>query len=161
MTTATKLKLLDGLLIDPFRKEVRRCRVADDLATWYRLLECDTVDRWPIASDAGSYLDIWFDDEFLFKEPIWPAFRLTAAASLGSTEHVLHGYGLVLACDRNGKTKGLTSSAFSVQWLIAATGLCFESWEQRLPQEDYLDQLLRTPELELAGRFEYADTDLL
>jgi hypothetical protein len=157
MTTTTKTKLLDGLLIDPFRKEVRRCRVADQLATWYELLQCDTVDRCPIASDSGSYLEVWFDNEFLFKEPVWPVFRLTASGSLGSTEHVLYGYGLVLACDRHGKTMGVSSSAFSLRWLIGATGLCFENWEQRLPQEDYLDQLLRTPELELAGRFEYAD----
>jgi hypothetical protein len=157
MTTATKTKLLNGLLIDPFRKEVRRCRVADELATWSTLLECNYVDRCPIASDSGNYLDVWFDDEFLFREPVWPAFRLTASVSMGSTEHVLHGYGLLLACDRQGKTIGLSSSAFSVQWLVRATGLAFEKWEERLNETDYLDQLLRTPELELSGHFEYAD----
>jgi hypothetical protein len=159
MTTATKTKLLDGLLIDPFRKEVRRIRVADDLATWYKLLECDYVDRCPIASDPanGSYLDIWFDDEFLFKEPVWPAFRFTDSELLGSTTHILHGYGLALACDRNGKTVALTSSDFSVVSFIAQTQLAFENWKLRLAEEDYLDQLIRTPELELSGRFEYAN----
>jgi hypothetical protein len=157
MTTASKTKLLDGLLIDPFRKEVRRIRVADELSTWYKLLECDAVDRCPIASDSGKYLDIWFDDEFLYKEPVWPAFRLTASGSMGSTEHVLHGYGLMLACDGQGKTIGLSSSSFSVNWLIRATGLRFENWQLRLNESDYLDQLLRTPEMELSGRFEYAD----
>jgi hypothetical protein len=56
MTTANKTKLLNGLLIDPFKKEVRAIRVADDLATWYTLLECDRVDCRPIASDHQSFL---------------------------------------------------------------------------------------------------------
>lgn len=157
MTTETKL--LDAVLIDPFKKELRRCRVADDLATWHRLLNCDHVDYCPIASDSrdDSCLDIWFDDEFLFKEPRWPAFRLTASGSFGSTTHILHGYGLLLACDRNRKTKSLSSSEESLELLKYLTGLAFENWAQRLDESDYLDQLIRTPELELGGKFEFAD----
>jgi hypothetical protein len=79
---------------------------------------------------------------------------------MGGNQHVIHGYGLVLA-SQNGKTVGLSSTPFSINWFIRATGLVFENWEKRLPQEDYLDQLIRTPELELAGRFAYADSGLL
>lgn len=154
----TLTKLLDGLLIDPFRKEVRRIRVARELATWRQLLECDYVDCACVASDSAdnACLDIWFDDEFLFKEPVWPAFQLTAAKSMENAVHVLHGYGLVLA-SKQGQSIGLSSSKHSVEWFIQATGLRFERWEERLAGEDYLEQLIRTPELELAGRFEYAD----
>jgi hypothetical protein len=154
MTTATKT--LDGLLIDPFRQELRRVRVADDLGAWCEVLQCDRVDVCCIASDSadGAALDVWFDDEFTFKEPIWPGFRVTSSISTGSQPYVLHGYGLVFASDKTGTTVSLSSSRHSADWFARATGLAFENWMLRT-NEEFLEQVMRTPETELGGRFEY------
>jgi hypothetical protein len=154
MTTATKM--LDGLLIDPFRQELRRVRVAHDLDTWYGVLCCDNVDVCCLASNSldGAALDIWFDDEFTFKEPIWPGFLVKSARSTGSQTHVLHGYGLVFASNREGTSISLSSSRHSVEWFARATGLAFENWKLRT-DEEFIGQVIRTPETELGGRFEY------
>ena len=155
MTTKSKTDLLEGLLIDPFRREIRRVRVARGLDTWTQLLGCDRVDYACLASDGASNLDLWFDDEFTFREPAWPAFRLTSSVSTGSQQYVINGYGLALASDADGQSVSLTSTGHSVDWFASATGIQFEIWQKRLDPDDYLKQLLRTPEIELAGRFEY------
>jgi hypothetical protein len=154
----TKSKLLDGLLIDPFRQELRRVRVSGDLRVWYKVLQCDHVDVCCLASDSsqGANLDIWFDDEFTFKEPIWPGFRVTSSDSTGAQTHVLHGYGLVLASDRTGTSIGLSASGQSAAWFARATGLAFEQWKLRT-SEEFIEQVMRTPETELGGRFQYVD----
>jgi hypothetical protein len=154
----TKSKMLDGLLIDPFRQELRRVRVGSDLDTWYSVLECSNVDVCCIASDSldGSNLDIWFDDCFLDREPLWPGFRVTGSISTGSQTHVLHGYGLVLASDRTGTSISLSASGQSAAWFARATGLAFEKWKLRT-EEEFIEQVMRTPETELGGRFEYVD----
>jgi hypothetical protein len=148
--------MLEGLLIDPFRQELRRVRVAHDLDTWYGVLCCDNVDVCCIASDSadGAGLDIWFDDEFTFKEPVWPGFRVKSSISTGSQTHVLHGYGLVFASNKAGRTVSLSSSRHSASWFARATGLAFENWMLRTTAE-FIEQVMRTPETELSGRFEY------
>jgi hypothetical protein len=154
----TKSKMLTGLLIDPFKQELRRVRVAEGLPTWYEVLQCDYVDCCCVASDSaqGASLDIWFDDCFLDREPLWPAFKVTGSDSTGGRTHVLHGYALVFARDKEGTTISLSSSDQSAEWFARATGLQFEHWQLRT-DEEFIDQLLRTPETELGGRFEYLD----
>jgi hypothetical protein len=152
----TKIKLLDGLFIDPFRKEVRRVQVAKDLDTWYELLYCHAVECACLAESPEGNLDLWFDDEFLFREPRLPAFRLTSSKSMGSNEYIIHGYALVLASDAEGRSVSLSSSAMSVEWFLDATELAFENWQRRLTRSDYfIPQMIRTPELEFPGRFKY------
>jgi hypothetical protein len=154
----TETELLDGLFIDPFRGEVRRVRVARNLDTWYKLLYCDSVECAVLANDPGdgAALDLWFEEEFLFREPRLPAFRLQTSKSAGNIQHTIHGYGLVLASDRNSESVGLSSSQASVEWFRTATGIAFERWQIRLIRPDFfIPQMIRTPELELPGRFKY------
>jgi hypothetical protein len=152
----TKIKLLDGLFIDPFREEVRRVQVARDLDTWYKLLYCHAVDRACLAESPEGELDLWYDDEFLFREPRLPAFRLTSSRSMGSNVYIIHGYALVLAANHEGESVSLSSSQASVDWFLRETGLAFEKWRNRLTRSDFfIPQMIRTPELEFPGRFKY------
>jgi hypothetical protein len=151
-----KINLLDGLFIDPFRKEVRRAQVAKDLDTWYELLCCNGVECACLAESPEGNLDLWYDEEFLFREPRLPAFRLKSAKSVGTADYLIHGYGLVLASNHAGASVSLTSSMGSVDCFRRETGLVFENWQRRLTREDYfIPQMIRTPELELPGRFKY------
>jgi hypothetical protein len=155
--TKTKIELLDGLFIDPFRKEVRRVQVAKGLDTWYKLLYCSGVECACLATGPeDANLDLWFDEEFLFREPRLPAFRLTGSVSTGSAVYIIHGYALVLASNQDGESVSLSSSMPSVDWFQRETGLAFENWQRRLTRSDFfIPQMIRTPELELPGRFKY------
>ena len=151
-----QIKLLDGLFIDPFRKEVRRVQVAKGLDTWYKLLYCHGVECACLAESPEGALDLWFDEEFLFREPRLPAFRLKSAKSVGMADYIIHGYALVLASNQHGESVSLSSSQASVDWFLRETGLAFENWQRRLTRSDFfIPQMIRTPELELPGRFKY------
>jgi hypothetical protein len=153
-----KIKILDGLFIDPFREEVRRVQVARDLDTWYKLLYCRGVECTCLAESSEGALDLWFDDEFLFREPRLPAFKLKSAKSVGMADYIIHGYALVLASNKKGKSVSLSSSQASVDWFLRETQLAFEKWRNRLTRSDFfIPQMIRTPELECPGRFKYAD----
>ena len=71
-----KIELLDGLFIDVFREEVRRVQVVKDLDTWYKLLDCPGVECACLAESPEGALDLWYDEEFNFREPRLPAFQL-------------------------------------------------------------------------------------
>jgi hypothetical protein len=151
-----KIELLDGLFIDPFRKEVRRVQVARDLDTWYKLLYCRSVECACLAESPNENLDLWFDDEFLFREPRLPAFKLKSAKSAGMADYIIHGYALVLASNRAGESVSLSSSKASVEWFLDVTDLAFENWHRRLTRSDFfIPQMLRMVELELPERFKY------
>ena len=152
----TKIELLDGLFIDPFREEVRRVQVAKDLDVWYKLLYCHGVECASLAESPEGALDLWFDEEFLFREPRLPAFRLTSSKATGSNVYIIHGYALVLASNQKGQSVSLSSSQASVDWFLRETQLAFEKWRNRLTRSDFfIPQMIRTPELEFPNRFKY------
>ena len=151
-----KIELLDGLFIDVFREEVRRVQVVKDLDTWYKLLYCPGVECACLAESPEGALDLWYDEEFNFREPRLPAFQLTSSKSAGSNTYIIHGYALVLASNQEGESVSLSSSMGSVDWFLRETQLAFEKWRNRLTRSDFfIPQMIRTPELELPGRFKY------
>ncbi len=132
--------------------------MAGDLSTWYKLLWCESVESVPVAEhpEKNASMDLWYDEKFLFKEPRLPAFKLKGSSTVGVTDFIIHGYGLVLASDREGDNVSLTSSTMSVGWFHTATEIVFENWQNRITRPDYfIPQLMRTPELELPGKFKY------
>jgi hypothetical protein len=151
-----KIQLLEGLFIDPFRQEVRRVQVVRDLDVWYKLLYCRGVECASLAERSEGSLDLWYDNEFLFREPRLPAFRVTSSKSAGSIDYIIHGYALVLASNQNGESVSLSSAQASVDWFLRETQLAFEKWRNRLTRSDFfIPQMIRTPELEFPGRFKY------
>lgn len=63
-----KAKKLKGLLIDPEWRKVSEVMIDADkkLRSIYKVLECDTV---AIAHDGIPGVDIWIDEEGMFKDP--------------------------------------------------------------------------------------------
>jgi hypothetical protein len=157
MTKAVKTKkLLTGLLIDPYKKRVEEVEIEHDLDTWYEALRCQCVDVLCVSSvkEYQRQIDIWFDDEGLLHEPIPPTFRLNAGASQGGHQHILPGYGLVLASDLEGATINLPAK-LTPSLFARYSGLAFEGWEDRIPVEACISEVMRSIELELPGRFKY------
>lgn len=145
-------------MIDPYKREVRKCEIENDLYTWYTLLKCDCVDCQRLMCQEGNpcSIDLWFDDEFLLKEPIGPGFKI---ASGTDREAVYHGYAFMAAHDGKGNTISLAPEGMkqSNEDIKKALRISFEIWEKRLDPNSLLDQQLRTIELELPGRFKFLD----
>jgi hypothetical protein len=146
------MKLLKGLLIDPYKKEIREIQISHDLSAWYKLLQCDYVEviRLQAVPD-GRSTDLWVDEEFLItKGQDHPSFIVTVQ---NRHKQVVYGYGLVLA------SQGPESVSIRVGCDNAAEmfGVCFqvgfENWEKRLDQKDVMAELMRLPELEMEGSY--------
>lgn len=154
-------KLLKGILVDPYRREVRRVEVGHSLDAWYALLRCQCVDvRRIMEGENKTCIDVWFDDEFLIKEKLGPGFRLPLQHC--NEPLVVFGYGLILGSDSEGETcdlghEGLALGALAARRILK---LQFENWMARkLSSDMFMDEIFRTPETEssLSGRFRYLD----
>jgi hypothetical protein len=127
---------LRAYLIDPFQRKVHTLDVTHELSAWYDMLECSCVDVVRIGTAPnGNAIDVWVDDEGLLRNEPYPLFRLG--------EGTLCGYGLVLECDSEGKSLGVS---FGHSWFEGK--LRFEPWERRLNPADYFEQLTRVPSWE-------------
>jgi len=123
-------QLLKGLLIDPYKREIREIQISHDLNAWHTLLQCQCVEliRLQVVSDGrGRSTDLWVDEEFLItKGEDHPKFIVTVQ---NRYQQVVYGYGLVLA------SKGPESVSIRVGCDNAAEmfGVCFqvgfENWE--------------------------------
>lgn len=119
--------MLNGLLIDPFQKQIHPVETPNDINAWHDLLDCDTLDV--VRVDRKT--DIWVDDEGLLREPRYPFFSW-----LGYPEQ-LCGYGLILSHD------GPESVSAAISLSQAWTCIQYENWEERLNPEKYFEQMTR------------------
>lgn len=150
--TETKSKMLTGLFIDPFKGELSAVEIAHDSSVWRQVLKCSCIDCVCIAEvDPLLAIDIWIDDEGLLRNEPRPFFKVKKGRSFGFQEVKLCGYGLVLGCDpTTGKTVSLD---VPTDKFGPTVGLAFERWHHRLDANEHMDELLRTIELELPGKF--------
>jgi hypothetical protein len=151
-------KMLDGILIDPWKEEVSQIRVSSDSDVWRKVLRCDVFDCMCISSESGgTCMDLWFDDEGRLIEPPSPRFRLIRGDSVGGGCYDFCGYGLLLS-SREGTTIGLTTTPASIAMWMTMCELSFERLEDN-PRfkgidTDFIEQKMRSIELELPGQFQ-------
>lgn len=145
-------------MIDPYKREVRKFEADADIFLWQKMFQCDCCACTTLLAVEGNpaELDIWYDDEFLCKEPVGPAFKI---ASGTNREAVFHGYAFLAAHDGEGNTVSLADPGMSQsnKTILRVLRLQFETWEKRLDPNLYLDQQLRMFELEFPGRFKFLD----
>lgn len=146
------IAMLTGLLIDPFKGEVAAIEVASHVDTWRKLLKCTTLNVVCVTRFKNGSLDIWVDSEGPLRGQPLPYFSVYKSPNIGGKQIKLCGYGLVLAADGSGETFSLPAS-FKPEDFGQMTRLTFEPWKDRLNSNEYMDELLRTIELELPGRF--------
>jgi hypothetical protein len=161
-TTLKQGSLLKGLLFDPYKRQLSLVEVRNDIRTWHKLLRCDCVDVNRVIRPIldREAVDIWFDDEFLLKDPVGPGLRLTDSDDV---VREYHGYCLMLSSDSDGNSTDFT--LFSEMPKDASTEIIalmlmgfqltmkvsWENWERRLPKDTFLDLQMRTPEIEISS----------
>ena len=149
-------KMLDGVLIDPWRQEISRIQISSDSDIWRKVLRCDCYDCMAISTSDGISMDLWFDDEGRMIEPPSPRFRLRRGDSVGGGEIDICGYGLLLSSNNRGETIGLQTNPLNLGRWIALAGLAFEV-PQGNPRfkgydTEFLEQKMRLLENELPGK---------
>jgi hypothetical protein len=156
--TSKQGRLLRGVLFDPYKREISIVEVRNNLDVWHKLLRCSCVDvnRLMAPIDGHQSADLWFDDEFLMKTPVGPGFRFR---STSGRYLEYRGYGLLLSSDSEGQSTDFDllpnpgdkrdDEATIYFWGMLFTHVQWEMWEKRLPSETFLDQQIRTPELEM------------
>jgi Domain of unknown function (DUF3846) len=97
----TTIKMLTGILIDPFAKTVTMVEVVHDLSAYYKLLDCDLVDVIRLT----PHVDLWIDDEGLLKEPPNQAYFY-----LGDYPSPIAGRALLLGHDKEGNSRSLRTT---------------------------------------------------
>jgi hypothetical protein len=147
-------KLLKGILIDPYKREVREIQIEGSIHPWHTLLQCECVGVSHLAYNqlTNRETDLWYDDEFLYTKADAPTFRVRLQ---NGEQLTVYGYGLVLAGNvNNGETVSLNVRCpNAVETFARAFEVQFEKWERRINQKDVMNELLRTPELELSGSY--------
>lgn len=130
------MKLLRGILINPWKKEISEVQVEHDLHAWYKLLRCDCLCAARIGTIQGKLsLDVWLDDNGLLQEPVPPRFKVE-----GYPEP-LCGYGLVLCSNSGGETVSLPKMLTHEVFLLTQKP-GFEQWEKRMEPIDYPDHMI-------------------
>lgn len=149
-------KSVKVILIDPYKREVRKVEIGHDLATWHQLLRCDCLDCQRLTQEGLFSLNVWFDDEFLLKEPLAPGFVIV---DFHGAERQYRGYAFLCASNDEGDAVSIGEAALGVPDKILARLLQvrWESYEMRLGQDAFIDLRIRTPELEMPGRFKFLD----
>lgn len=153
MNQPEKIKVI---LIDPYRKELRKAEVSADIHTWHQLLMCSSLCAHRLVKDSGTCLDIWFDDEFLLNEPLAPWFEVS---DLRGGHQRYHGYAFLANRDEEGNSISVGDAALAVpsEMLARMADVRFENYEQRLGENAHMDLRMRMPELEMPGRFKFID----
>ena len=167
MKTQTKKKpqMLQGILIDPYKRDIYRIEISSNTDIWRKVLRCHNFDCLAISKrdDLDTYLDLWFDDEGLLAEVPAPRFCLNRGDTCGGGELHIAGYGLLFTSDLQGKTTSMHTDPFSVMALAMLCGLAFEPLDaDRFKDADgvpmsFIDEQMRTIELELPGQFRELD----
>jgi hypothetical protein len=149
-------KMLDGVLIDPWKQEISRIQISSDTDIWRKVLRCDYFDCMAISTSDGISMDLWFDDEGRMYDQPLPRFRLCRGDSVGGGWIDICGYGLFLSSNSQGETIGLQTNPVSLGRWIALAGLAFEVTEgnPRFKGHDteFLEQKMRLIENELPGK---------
>lgn len=164
--TETKTKMLQGILIDPYKQEVSQIAISHDTDVWRKVLRCDYFDCMCISSESvtGTCMDLWFDDEGRMTETPSPRFRMNRGDSVGGGNYDFCGYGLIFSSNKNGETIGLETSPASLAMFMAMSCLQFEDFENannprfKGVDTDFLEQKMRIIELELPGQFQLLGT---
>lgn len=160
-------KMVKGLLFDPYKQELRPVEVRNDIHVWHKVLKCDCCDVNRLASDHdGTAIDIWFDDEFLLKAEPGPSFAVQLPSDNGEVR-IYHGYALLFGSNNEGETTDLSlfnqvpkplrgrEMEYLVQCIMMAFRLKWERWEARVKRDNYIDEQMRMPELEMPQDFHY------
>jgi len=147
--------LISVLFIDPYKQEARPVSLRNDIFIWHKALQCDCCGVSAVAENSRTrqQVDLWYDDEFLLHDVLPPAFRFKNPKG----EYLeFRGYAFLAEANGNGDTVSLNSKAIQnhkvFKFLI---GLEWEDLEKRKVVPEYINQQLRTPELEMDGDFKY------
>lgn len=164
-----KSALLKALFIDPYRQELQRIEIENDLDTWRKALRCDWIEHLTLSRESVGHtnLDLWFNEEGAINaEPalLAPRFRLQRGNSAGGGLFAIHGYGLVTSSNAEGETVSLITNPLSAATFGAVTYLAFEDPQSpepgnRLRGKEFLEEKLRLIDLELPGKFRYLASD--
>ena len=130
------MKLI-GVLIDPFTKTITEIEVENDLHVWYKLLDCELVDVIRLT----ARVDLWIDDEGLFKEPPKQAYFYIA-----DLLEPVAGRALLLSHDAGGNSRSLLTKAAEIEPYVCFvnTGIKgFRPPRPSLPEIWVLDESLR------------------
>lgn len=163
--TETKTKMLDGILIDPWKQEVSQIKISHDSDVWRKVLRCHTFDCMALSSESvtGTCMDLWFDDEGRMTEIPSPRFRLNRGDSVGGGNYDFCGYGLIFS-SKDGETIGLTTTPALLAQFMVMAGLQFEDYASaKNPRfkgvdTDFIEEKMRNIDLELPGQFELIGT---
>lgn len=166
MKKETETKMLQGILIDPYKQEVSQIVISHDTDVWRKVLRCNYFDCMALSSESvtGTCMDLWFDDEGRMTEIPSPRFRLNRGETVGGGNYDFCGYGLIFSSNKNGETIGLETNPASLAAFMVMCGLQFEDYESannlrfKGVDTDFLEQKMRIIELELPGQFELIGT---
>jgi hypothetical protein len=105
------MKIIEVIKINPFDCTVKAVKIrAENLADYYREIECQTFDCVGLSNGDGIYCD----DEALLLEEQPPAFQLQGK--------IIHGIGLVVGTDREGNSTKPRHTLAEIQSQVAFLG---------------------------------------
>lgn len=162
MKTKTKVKMLAGLLIDPYKQEMRRVEIADDLDSWREAMQCQWVEHHLLSREPMTNIDLFFDEEFAISGEIKPSFQLHVGPTIGGYPLEIGGYALVFASNHGGETISLETCDQTAIAFAILSQLKFERHGTgKLVGREFIEERMRNLELEMPGRFKYlTDNDV-
>ena len=145
------------LFVDPYKREFRPVSLRNDLSTWYKALRCEYVEVMHVAHDKNTAqeIDLWFDEEFFLKSPLGPGFRFSNPEGKKIT---IYGYAFFCESNDTGDSVSMAEGALKLYPAFSELiNLRWEPWEKRVGPNQFIEQQLRIPELEMSGDFNYLD----
>lgn len=105
-------KVIKAILIEVAERQVREIEIETGLRPMYEILDCQTVERFPLDRKNG----LWVDEEGALATPQADKFIIRGYP------HIFAGNGLIYAHDGKGGSADTTLSADSVRTLVRWAG---------------------------------------